>query len=175
MAITGGPGSFTGLRIGSATAKGIGLALNIPIINVPTIDAMAYNLYGMEGIICPMMDARRQQVYTGMYEFVKGNFNVVMKQQPMSVTELVEKLNEQGDKVTFTGDGIASYRQIIEENIKVPYEFAPLHLNRQRAGALAALAMEYAKNNKFETAAEHKPDYLRLSQAERERKEKLNK
>lgn len=171
VAIAGGPGSFTGLRIGSATAKGLGLALNIPIINVPTMDAMAYNLYGIDGIICPIMDARREQVYTGLYSFDGGTFNVVMEQKPVAVRELVEKINELNRKVTFTGDGVDSYKDIINKNIKVPFEFAPVHLNRQRAASLAALAQQYAEIGKFETAAEHKPEYLRLSQAERERKE----
>ena len=75
IAISGGPGSFTGLRIGSATAKGLGLALSIPIIPVPTVDALAYNLYGSDKLICPIMDARRNQVYTGLYEFQKSKEN----------------------------------------------------------------------------------------------------
>lgn len=70
IAVSGGPGSFTGLRIGSATGKGLGLALNKPLIHVPTMDAMAYNLYGANALICPIMDARRSQVYTGLYRFL---------------------------------------------------------------------------------------------------------
>lgn len=69
IAVAAGPGSFTGLRIGSATAKGLGLALDKPIIPVPTVDGLAYNLYGIESLICPLMDARRNQVYTGLYTF----------------------------------------------------------------------------------------------------------
>ena len=69
IAISGGPGSFTGLRIGSATAKGLGLALDKPLVHVPTLDALAYNLWGSSDVICPLMDARRGQVYTGIYAF----------------------------------------------------------------------------------------------------------
>ena len=72
IAIAAGPGSFTGLRIGAATAKGLGLALEIPIIPVPTVDSLAYNLYGSDKLICPLMDARRNQVYTGLYTILKG-------------------------------------------------------------------------------------------------------
>ena len=77
IAVTAGPGSFTGLRIGSATAKGLGLALDKPIISVPTVDCLAYNLYGTDKMICPIMDARRDQVYTGLYEFVNNDFMVI--------------------------------------------------------------------------------------------------
>ena len=74
IAVAGGPGSFTGLRIGSATAKGLGLALDKPLLHIPTVDALAYNLYGVETLICPIMDARRNQVYTGVYRFEGDKF-----------------------------------------------------------------------------------------------------
>ena len=95
IAVSGGPGSFTGLRIGSATAKGLGLAMKKPLIHVPTVDAMAYNLYGTDALICPIMDARRNQVYTGLYHFQDG-FEIVKEQQPADIKELVEELNQRG-------------------------------------------------------------------------------
>ena len=171
IAVAGGPGSFTGLRIGSATAKGLGLALDKPLIHVPTVDGMAYNLFGIKGLICPMMDARRNQVYTGLYRF-EDAFEVVEEQMAISVEELIEKLNQYGEKVTFLGDGVPVYGKLLEEGLNVEYCFAPAHINRQSAAAVGTLGIQYLKAGKIETAKEHQPDYLRLSQAERERAEK---
>ena len=172
IAVAGGPGSFTGLRIGSATAKGLGLALNKPLIHIPTVDGLAYNLYGNTGLICPIMDARRNQIYTGLYRFEGEEFQVVEEQMAISVQELVEKLNQYGQKVIFLGDGVPVYREQLVQGLEVEYHFAPAHLNRQRAAAVATLAIKYYQEGKMETAKEHRPDYLRLSQAERERAEK---
>ena len=172
IAIAAGPGSFTGLRIGSATAKGLGLALDKPIIPVPTVDGLAYDLWGTDKIVCPIMDARRNQVYTGIYEFCDGKLQILENQMAVSVTEIAEKLNALGREVIFLGDGVPVYRKTLAEVMKIPYSFAPAHMNRQRAAVVGALGIRYFKMGRYETAAEHKPDYLRLSQAERERKER---
>ena len=173
-----GPGSFTGLRIGSATAKGLGLALGKPIIEVPTVDALAYQLYGMS-LICPMMDARRQQVYTGLYGYSSieqgTEFQVIEPQCATGVEEIIKKINERGQQVVYLGDGATVYETLIKEQTKVPYVFAPANCNRQSAAALAVLAKSYYERGEYVTAAEHRPDYLRLSQAERERMEKMQK
>ena len=164
IAIAAGPGSFTGLRIGSATAKGLGLALDKPIIPVPTVDGLAYDLWGTDKIVCPIMDARRNQVYTGIYEFCDGKLQILENQMAVSVTEIAE--------VIFLGDGVPVYRKTLAEVMKIPYSFAPAHMNRQRASAVAVLGAQYYVQGRAESAMEHKPDYLRLSQAERERKER---
>lgn len=181
IAVAGGPGSFTGLRIGSATAKGLGLALNKPLIHVPTVDGLAYNVFGCEDIICPIMDARRNQVYTGIYTFskkagekegtnlVEPVFQVIKMQMAVSIEELAERLNRYRRPVVFLGDGVPVYENILAEKLTVPYSFAPAYMNRQRAAVVGTLGIQYYKAGKFETAEEHRPDYLRVSQAERER------
>ena len=171
IAVAGGPGSFTGLRIGSATAKGLGLALDKPLIHVPTVDGMAYQLFGCKGLICPIMDARRNQVYTGIYRF-EQQFEIVESQMAISVEELIAKLNAYGEKVTFLGDGVSVYKALLEEGLNIEYAFAPAHVNRQSAAAVGTLGMQYYIEGKLESAKEHQPDYLRVSQAERERAEK---
>ena len=171
IAIAGGPGSFTGLRIGSATAKGLGLALKKPIVSVPTVDALAYNLVGHQSLVCPLMDARRNQTYTGLYRFNGNEMQVVKEQCAVGIDEIVQAINERGEAAVFLGDGVPVFSEYIKENCKVPYQYAPAHLNKQRAGAVAALGMRYFAEGRYETAEAHKPEYLRLSQAERERNE----
>ncbi len=178
IAVSGGPGSYTGLRIGSATAKGLGMALDIPLIHVPTLDAMAYNAYGYAGIVCPIMDARRSQVYAGIYKFENGRQNILMENSAITFDELMQKLDElnfHNDKIMFIGDGIPVFRESIDEHFGgAGYEFAPASMNRQRAASVAVLGQLYYKKGWTEPASEHLPDYLRLSQAERELNEKRN-
>ncbi|MBR4983059.1 MAG: tRNA (adenosine(37)-N6)-threonylcarbamoyltransferase complex dimerization subunit type 1 TsaB [Lachnospiraceae bacterium] len=179
IAVAAGPGSFTGLRIGSATAKGLGQALNKPLIGIPTVDGLAYNLYGTDKVVCPLMDARRNQTYTGLYEFVrkenKYELRVIAAQCAVALEEIIDKINELGREVIFLGDGVPVFKAQLEEKVTVPFSFAPASCNRQRAAALGALALTYAEEGKMEAAASHMPDYLRLSQAERERNEELER
>ena len=179
IALAKGPGSFTGLRIGSATAKGLGLAMKKPLVEIPTLDGLACNLYGTDKLVCPMMDARRNQVYTGIYEYVKieerpvvYQLRSLLPQCAVSVREIAEKLNELNREVILLGDGIPVYADMIEQLLTVPYSLAPAHMNRQRAAAFGMLAFSYIKEGKVVEAGEHAPEYLRLSQAEREKNEK---
>lgn len=173
IAVAKGPGSFTGLRIGSATVKGLGLALKKPIIGIPTVEGLAMNLYGTGALICPLMDARRNQVYTGIYRFQDNDLQVVKDQIAVGIEEIIASLNLIGEEVVFLGDGVAVYKDIIEEKMAVSYSFAPAHVNKQRAGAVGVRALTYVKNGLITEADAFEPDYLRLSQAERERMEKV--
>lgn len=175
IAVAAGPGSFTGLRIGSATAKGLGLSLGVPLAAVPTVDAMAYNLYGTDKMICPIMDARRGQVYTGLYRFERTQegyaLQTVLEQCALPVYKLAEKINAAGEDVIFLGDGVPVYRDVLGDVLRVPYSFAPANCSRQRAASVAVLGAQYAREGRLVSADAFAPEYLRLSQAERERME----
>lgn len=174
IAVAAGPGSFTGLRIGSATAKGLGLALNKPLIAVPTLEGLAYNLCGVDAIVCPIMDARRGQVYTGIYEFHENELIVLEGQMAISIEELGRKLLKYDRRIIFLGDGVSVFREILKEKLMAGRDisFAPCNMNCQRAASVAALGIRYYRDGRLEGAAEHEPEYLRVSQAERERKER---
>ena len=169
IAVAAGPGSFTGLRIGAATAKGLGLALGKPIVEVPTLMGLAYNLYDSPGLICPMMDARRAQVYNGLYRFRDHAITVEADQRALSVEDLTAELNQRGEAVTFLGDGVDVYRDLLETFLTIPHTYAPVHLARQRASSVGALGEKLYEMGRAVPAGEHVPVYLRKSQAERER------
>ena len=173
IAVSGGPGSFTGLRIGAATAKGLGLAMEKPLIHVPTVDAMAYQLYGCAHLICPLMDARRSQVYTGLYTF-EEEFQVLEENAVMALGALLDRLEAYGQRrVVFLGDGVPVSRERITERMGPRAMFAPAPCNRQRAASVAALGALYWEKGLSEPAAAFAPTYLRPSQAERVRAERI--
>lgn len=173
IAVAAGPGSFTGLRIGASTAKGLGLALDKPIVAVPTLEGLAYRLAGMQGLICPMMDARRNQVYTGIYRCQPGELQVVAEQKATDIHDILQELSCYHEPVTFLGDGVPVQMDTIAQEYTGAYQLAPIHLSRQSAAAVAALGQVYYEQGKTQTAAEHSPIYLRKSQAEREREERM--
>lgn len=175
IALAAGPGSFTGLRIGSATVKGLAEALQKPVVAVPTVDGLAGNLYGTDKVVCPLMDARRNQTYTGLYEFTKKEdtyeMHCIKEQCAVDLTEILSAINELGREVIFLGDGVPVFKDSIKEQVKVPYCFAPNTCNRQRAAVVGWVGMQLFKQGVYENAVSHAPEYLRLSQAERERNE----
>ncbi|MCR5209355.1 MAG: tRNA (adenosine(37)-N6)-threonylcarbamoyltransferase complex dimerization subunit type 1 TsaB [Lachnospiraceae bacterium] len=181
IAVAAGPGSFTGLRIGAATAKGMAEALGIPIIPVPTLDAMAYQFCGTDKVVCPMMDARHAQVYSGIYAFDKSDgvtLEIINESKAVDAGEQVGKACEAAKQrncgIVFLGDGADAYRELIKEKADAPYIFAPAHRNTQDAGCVAVLGEIYFGQGRSVSADAFVPEYLRPSQAERVRNEKAD-
>lgn len=181
IAISAGPGSFTGLRIGAATAKGLGLALGKPLVAVSTLEALAFNLADSELLLCPVMDARRNQLYNGLYrrtrteesEFKAGGcLTEVVAPRAVAAEALIEELNARGEAVIFLGDGVPVLSGLAA-SLTVPYSVAAPNNSRARAASVAALGEIYAAAGKTVPAEDFAPEYLRKSQAEREREEAI--
>lgn len=172
IAVSCGPGSFTGLRIGVATAKGLSMALKKPLIPVSGLAAMAYAFYKTDALICPIMDARRGEVYTGIYEY-KEEFATILPPSAMPLSDVLEKLQEIGGyrSILFLGDAVPVHKETLEHS-PLPIYFAKSYQNRQRAALVASLGMEYFKDGKAVEAKDFEIEYLRKSQAERERDER---
>lgn len=166
IAVSNGPGSFTGLRIGAATAKGLAYGLNKEIIPVPTLDALAYNIFSTDSIIVPIMDARRQQVYTAFYKWEGSTQVNITGFLASDINAVLEDLREYGDRVIFLGDGVQVHKETIL-GYNNNYLFAPQSLNMQMASSVGALAFSYASMGRAVGLSEFNVFYLRQSQAER--------
>ena len=175
IAVAAGPGSFTGLRIGAATVKGLALALDKPVVSVPTLEALAYNVWGTDRLVCPIMDAKRGQAYTAIYRFTDGRITEVLDGQPLDISELLDMINEKNEAVIFVGDGIVPFADDIADRLEVPYMLAPAHMNRQRAGAVAYAGYVRYLAGKAELGDDFAPVYMRQSQAERVRTEQMER
>lgn len=172
IGVTSGPGSFTGLRISAGTAKGMALGLDIPIVGIPTLDAIAHNIPYTNHIICPIMDARRNHVYTAIYKWEDEVLKRLTDHLVIPMTDVIEMVKKYGEKVIFMGDGIEVYKEIIEDSLGERAYLAPPSLRLQRASTIAILAMEGFKAGDTVSHMEFAPTYLRPSQAEREYKER---
>ncbi len=163
-----GPGSFTGLRIGAATAKGLAHGLGIKIIPIPTLDGLAYNMYGSDKLVVPIMDARRNQVYTSIYSCAEG-FERVAEYMACDIRELLSYVASLDESAVFLGDGVPVFREEIEK-CSSDFSFAPICSNMQRAACIGALALE--RTDMAVAPNDLEIMYLRKSQAERELEEK---
>jgi len=168
IACASGPGSFTGLRIGAATAKGLCHGANKPIIGIPTLDGLAFNLAYSRGIICPIMDALRDNVYTSIYRWEGDGLFKVQDYMAVHIDEIIEKLKVFNEKVIFLGDGVPVHEEKIKDELSINASFAPVHLNMQKASSIGALALRRLQKGDLDDYLSFAPFYLRKSQAERE-------
>ena len=171
--VSKGPGSFTGLRIGIATVKGLSQGTGKPFLGVSSLDALAYNMAFTSGIVCPILDALRGNVYTALYKF--EGVTLVRKSEYLviSIQELVSLLKKQKEPCTFIGDAVRLFKDALTESL-VDVKFAPIHLNLVRASALGELgkvSLALGKQDDINTFA---PLYLRKCQAEREYEKKMS-
>lgn len=168
FAVANGPGSFTGLRIGIGTVKGLAQGNEKGVIGISTLKALAYNTVLWDGIICPIMDARRDQVYNALYISKDGELQEIKGARAIHINELLEELDKLDEEVIFIGDGIRVYREIIMETLKEKSTFAPVNCRVQRASCLADIAYFEAQKGNTYSYMDLKTIYLRKSQAERQ-------
>ncbi len=163
-----GPGSFTGVRIGVATAKGLAQAAKKPCVAVSTLEALAYSAKHFDGIAAPILDARREQVYNALFDCKKGKMTRLTNDRALALSELLDELGTQARDVIFMGDGIFVFEQEIKKALGDRAFFAPTTLNMNLGGAVAALGLEKLKHGDTTEYRKLVPSYVRLSQAERD-------
>jgi tRNA threonylcarbamoyladenosine biosynthesis protein TsaB len=173
FACSAGPGSFTGVRIGAATLKGLAFGKDKPCVSVSTLEALAYNLIGFQGIACPVMNARRSQVYNALFELDGEHMpRRLTPDRAIAISELEDELMKVNAPIYLSGDG---YDVTREGFSSLATKATPAILIPQNAYSVAMCALEKYQNGEFTTDSALIPTYLRLSQAERERNEKMNR
>lgn len=170
FAVSAGPGSFTGVRIGVATVKGLAFGKGKPCVGVSTLEALAENLVPTGGLLCPVMNARRGQVYNALFRVENGALTRLCPDRALSVEELEAELLTYSEPVTLCGDGAEPVKNSFT---KCDVALPPLTLIEQNAVSVALCAARMAKEGRTCTDKELKPVYLRMPQAERERLQKL--
>lgn len=164
-----GPGSFTGLRIGVTTIKAMAFAAEKPVISVHTLDALAYNLPFAENLICPMIDARNNQVFTAIYRFIGDKLERLTDYVGIPVTELADILRKMEGDTVFLGDACNMHRDYFVSELGNRVKIAPPGTALAKASSVAILAGKAYSEGKLESCYDMVPFYLRKSQAERER------
>ena len=175
LACSVGPGSFTGVRIGAALVKGIAFGRNIPCISVSTLEALAENLSGLDGIIVPAMDARRGQLYTAVFECTDGKLQRISEDMAISAAELAKRLEEYSERrdIYVVGDGYdVAIKALTDAGIRT--KITPKLLKCENAYSVAKVAVRLHEEGKDMSDTQLSPTYLRVPQAERERLERLN-
>ena len=172
LAVTMGPGSFTGLRIGLAAVKGLSLAAGLPVVGVSTLAALAHNICFTDYLVCPLLNARRQEVYGGCYDnrgpyprLIGAEVACPAEQLARSARELARQQGRPG--IIMLGDGFAPYREIFATQLGEQLQVAPAHLMLPRASALGSLALVKAGRGEYQAVMAMRPHYIRLSEAER--------
>lgn len=172
LAAAHGPGSFTGVRIGVAAVKGLAWGAELPCLGVSTLEAMAMLHTGQSALVCPVMDARRQQVYNALFRVSDGQVERLTPDRAIALADLSAELSSVDGNIILVGDGAQMcYNAIGQEHPGL--KLAPEHCRMQRASGVALAAWKHLQVEPAGTAASLTPFYLRLSQAERERLEKL--
>ena len=170
FAVAHGPGSFTGIRIGVSTVKGLAWAADKPCVGVSTLEAMAWHGLAAGGLVCPVMDARRSQVYNALFQVENGRPVRLCEDRPIALSQLAEELRTLNAPAFLIGDGAELAEKYLREQA-IPCTVAPENLRWQSAWGVAMAVMDKTPGN----ADALLPVYLRLSQAERERQERLAK
>ncbi|MDP4146134.1 MAG: tRNA (adenosine(37)-N6)-threonylcarbamoyltransferase complex dimerization subunit type 1 TsaB [Bacillota bacterium] len=165
--VSKGPGSFTGLRIGMSTIKGLSQGTGKPFISVSTLDALAYNMAYTDAIICPILDALRNNVYTSLYVFDKNRLKKISDHTIISIDELITLVKSYNKTICFIGDAVPKFRETLKNSLDSLY-FAPTHLNVVKASALGELGAILLENGESDNVFTSAPIYIRKSQAERE-------
>lgn len=172
IVVSKGPGSFTGLRIGMATAKGLCLGANKPLLSISSLDGLAYNEISFPGIICPIMDALRDNVFTSFYRNNNGKLEKLIDHSHMSIDELIQKSNELNEPIIFVGDGIVKHREKLNESIEKANFSSPAN-DFTKASSIGIIGFNMLKEGIHDDLNESAPMYLRKSQAEREYDKKM--
>jgi len=167
FAASSGPGSFTGLRIGITTIKTLAYSVNKQVIAVPTLDALANNISPTEALICPIMDARNNQVYTALYASENGITKNITEYMGIHVTDLCDIINGKNKKVIFLGDSVSIHKNLLKDKLQVPCDFVSASSLLQRGASVAEVAMKMLMESKQQSSFDMVPFYLRKSQAER--------
>lgn len=169
VAASEGPGSFTGIRIGVSSARALAQMLEIQAVAVPTLKAFAYQVPEYKGLICPLFDARRSQVYAGAYRWEAGEIREVVAGAPYAIEDFLQLVSQAGEERMFFGDGIKAYQEYFTGE-----KLAPEDIRLQSADSVARLAKDLFAQGKAVSYEQLKPNYMRKAEAERKLEEKKN-